>query len=93
MIKNPPASAGDTRDGGLIAGLGTLPGLRRKQQPTLVFLPEKSHGQRSLVGHTPWGRKGSDTTEPLKHTHTPYIRFLISGLRKVEMSPKKLTKV
>ena len=57
MIKNPPASAGDTRDGGLIAGLGTLPGLRRKQQPTLVFLPEKSHGQRSLAGYIPRGHK------------------------------------
>ena len=30
---------------------------RRKQQPTPVFLPGKSHGQRSLVGYSPWGRK------------------------------------
>ena len=30
---------------------------RRKWQPTLVFLPGKSHGQRSLVGYTPWGHK------------------------------------
>ena len=30
---------------------------RRKWQPTLVFLPGKSHGQRSLVGYCPWGRK------------------------------------
>ena len=29
----------------------------RKQQPTLVFLPEKSHGQRSLLGYRPWGCK------------------------------------
>ena len=28
---------------------------RKKQQPTLVFLPEKSHGQRSLVGSSLWG--------------------------------------
>ena len=28
---------------------------RRKWQPTLVFLPGKSHGQRSLVGYSPWG--------------------------------------
>ena len=27
------------------------------------FLPEKSHGQRSLAGYSPWGRKESDTTE------------------------------
>ena len=30
---------------------------RRKWQPTQVFLPGKSHGQRSLVGHRPWGCK------------------------------------
>ena len=35
---------------------------RRKQQPTPIFLPGKSHGQRSLVGYSPWGRKKSDTT-------------------------------
>ena len=35
---------------------------RRKWQPTPVFLPGKSHGQRSLVGYSPWGRKESDMT-------------------------------
>ena len=30
---------------------------RRKWQPTPIFLPGKSHGQRSLVGYSPWGRK------------------------------------
>ena len=34
-----------------------------KWQPTPVLLPGKSHGQRSLVGCSPWGRKESDTTE------------------------------
>ena len=41
---------------------------RRQWQPTPVFLPEKSHGQRSLVGCSPWGREESDTTERL-HFH------------------------
>ena len=41
---------------------------RRKWQPTPVLLPGKSHGQRSLVGYSPWGRKESDTTERL-HFH------------------------
>ena len=35
---------------------------RRKWQPTPVFLPEKFHGQRNLVGYSPWGHKESDTT-------------------------------
>ena len=30
---------------------------KRKRQPTPVFLPRKSHGQRSLVGYSPWGCK------------------------------------
>ena len=36
---------------------------RRQWHPTPVLLPGKSHGQRSLVGCSPWGRKESDTTE------------------------------
>ena len=36
---------------------------KRKWQPTPVFLPEKkSHGQNSLVGYSPWGRKEVDMT-------------------------------
>ena len=38
---------------------------RRKWQRTPVLLPGKSHGQRSLVGYSPWGREESDTTERL----------------------------
>src|SRR5574342_244986 len=41
---------------------------RRRWHPTPVFLPGKSHGQRSLVGCSPWGRYKSDTTERL-HFH------------------------
>ena len=36
---------------------------RKKWQPTLVFLPGELHGQRSLVGYSPWGHKESDMTE------------------------------
>ena len=36
---------------------------RRKWQPTPVFLPGEFHGQRSLVGYSPWGHKESDITE------------------------------
>ena len=41
---------------------------RRQWHPTPVLLPGKSHGQRSLVGCSPWGREESDTTERL-HFH------------------------
>ena len=41
---------------------------RRQWHPTLVLLPGKSHGWRSLVGCSPWGHQESDTTERL-HFH------------------------
>ena len=44
--------------------VGKIP-WRRAWQPTPVFLPGESHGQRSLVGCSPWGCKESDTTQPL----------------------------
>ena len=37
----------------------------RRRHPTPVLLPGKSHGLRSLVGCSPWGREESDTTERL----------------------------
>ena len=44
--------------------LGTVHDIqwRRQWHPTPVFLPGKSHGRRSLVGCSPWGREESDTT-------------------------------
>ena len=63
-----PANAGQVRDMGLILESGRFP-WRRAWQPTLVFLPGESHGQRSLAGHGPWGHTESDTTEQLTHTH------------------------
>ena len=47
---------------------------RRQWRPTLVLLPGKSHGWRSLVGWSPWGHKESDTTERL-HFHFSLSRF------------------
>ena len=43
---------------------------RRAWQPTPVFLPGKSHGQRSLAGDSPWGLRESDMTEVRMQTHT-----------------------
>ena len=34
---------------------------RRKRQPTPAFLPGKSHGQRSLLGYSPWGHKNNSS--------------------------------
>ena len=58
VVKNPPAKARDTKD----PWVREIP-WRRPWQPTPVFLPGESHGQRSLVGYSPLGHKESDTTE------------------------------
>ena len=63
MVKNLPDNSGDT---GSIPGLGRFP-WRRKWRPTPVFLPGKSHGQRSLVGYSPWGHDKSDTVSDSTH--------------------------
>ena len=82
-VKNPSANAGEV---GLIPGSGRshggensnpIPGSgrspwRRKWQPTRIFLAGESHGQRSLVGYSPWGHKESNTTEAIQHMHLTY---------------------
>ena len=50
----------------------SIPSRRRQWHPTPVFLLGKSHGWRSLVGCSPWGREESDTTEQL------YFHFSLS---------------
>ena len=39
--------------------------MENEKWPTLVFFPEKSHGQKSLAGYSPWSLKESGTTEQL----------------------------
>ena len=55
-----------------------------KRHPAPVFLPGKSHGQRSLAGYSPWGCKESDMTEHTRtcahihtqtHTHTHHMPY------------------
>ena len=61
MVKNLPA-IWETQDRFL--GQEYLP-WRREWLPTPVFLLQESHGQRSLAGYSPLGRKESDMTEQL----------------------------
>ena len=63
VVKNLPDNAGD---------LGQKIPWRRKLQPTPIHLPGKSHGQRSLEGYSPRGRKESDRTQQLnKNSNLP----------------------
>ena len=61
---------------------------RRKWQPTPVLLPGESHGQRSLVGCSPWGHTESDTTEATWQQHITFRSLIhfefisVYGMRK-----------
>ena len=55
-------SAWQCRRHGFNPWVGKIP-WRRAWQPTPVFLPGESHGQRNKVGYSPWGYKDSDSTE------------------------------
>ena len=54
MVKDMSANVRDTEDAGFIPGFWKIT-WSRKRQPTPVFLPGESHGQRSLAGYSPWG--------------------------------------
>ena len=88
MVKNPPVNAGAVGEPGLIPGSGRFP-RGGKWLPTPVFLPGKSHGQRSLMGYSPYNHRESDMTEKLSmhagththtHTHTHTLRVGINAL-------------
>ena len=60
--KEPACQSGNLRDTGSTPGwVGKIP-WRKKWQPTPVFLPGKSHGQRNLAGYSPWGITEWDMT-------------------------------
>ena len=52
MVKSPPATAEDIRD---IRSLGREDPLEEGMATTPIFFPGESHGQRSVVGYSPWG--------------------------------------
>ena len=62
MVENLPASAGDTGDAGSNPGSGRSPG-EENGYPFQYSHLEKSHGQRSLLGYSPWGHKELDMAE------------------------------
>ena len=88
VVKNLPASAGDTGDSGSIPGSGRSPGGGHGNLLQYSCLGE-SREQKNLVGYCPWGHRESDTTEAteharraIEHTHTQthkslFIYFLV----------------
>ena len=82
-LKNLPANAGDAGNTGSTPGSGRSPG-GGNGNPVQYSCLENPHGQRSMVGYSPWGHKESDMTE---HTHTAiqcaFIYKTIKALRKI----------
>ena len=61
----------------------------RRWQPTPVFLPGESHGQRSLAGCSPWGHEESDTTEQLTFSFFHFMQNSSRLKRTFIHSPSK----
>ena len=80
-----------------VQSLGWKAPWRRKWQPTPVFLPGESHGQRSLAGNSPWIRKELDTTYQLNKSNLMqgsyfigFSCFILSKQVKVSSSKYKI---
>ena len=87
MVKNMSANAGDTRDVGLIPGSGRSPG-GGNRQPTPVFLPRKSHGQRPGLLSMGSQRVGHDLVTRYKST---IINPLHGSIRNIYFSNNYLS--
>ena len=83
MVKNLPAKTGH----GLIPSVEKI-SWRKKCLPTPVYLPGKSHGQRSLAGYSPRGRKELNTAERLITQQANNLRREENGLRRVRNNAK-----
>ena len=83
-VKNSPAKAGDTN---------SIPGLKicwgRNWQPTPVFLPVMSHGQRSLAAYSPWSHKRvRPSLEHKQHTYWSLRTADLCDIRQAECDIK-----
>ena len=67
VVKNPPRNVDDTREVSLIPGSGRSSGVGNGT-PLQYSCLKNLHGQRSLVGYSPWGCRGSDMTEVTKQS-------------------------
>ena len=78
QVKNLPA-AQETQELPVLRCLGKIP-WRRAWQPTPVFLPGESHGQRNLTDYSPWGHQESDMAEAIKHNTQNLFDLNLSDL-------------
>ena len=92
VVKDPPANAGDMRHS-FDPWVGKIP-WRRAWQPTPVFLAGESHGQRSLVGYSPWGCRVGHNWSDLAWTRRQYrSHFLDFERLKEKLIYQSLSKI
>ena len=77
MVKNLPDNAADAKT--WVQSLGQEDPLEEEWQPTLVFLPRQSHGQRSLVGYSLYRHRESDTTEHNYYSYWYCYHFTLNN--------------
>ena len=84
VVKNPPANAGDARDVGSIPGSGRSPGGGNGN-----ILAWEIHGQKGLVGYSPWGRERVGHYLATKQQQINYLVIFYHGLdgREFEQTP------
>ena len=76
--KESACNAGDTGDTASIPGSGRSPGEGKWAPPSSKkFLPGEFHGQRSLVGYSPWSRRESDVSEGPEHTPMQHVLVVV----------------
>ena len=85
VVKTLPARVGDMRDSGSIPESGKSPG-RRYGNPLQYSCLEKPHGQRSLAGCSPQGRRESDTPERLSTAQFEQISLGRTGNKQEELT-------
>ena len=86
VVKNPPATTGDTKEVGWIPGLGRFP---EGRNATPVFLPGKFQGQRSLLGYSPWPTKSRTRLSTSIHSFHNYNIYLLYFWHSLEYFWKK----
>ena len=79
MVKKPLANTENVTDAGSIPGLGRSPG-EGHGNPLQNSCLENPHGQRSLVGYSPWSCKELDTTEQLSTAQDTVLSTLVASL-------------
>ena len=92
VVKNPPDNSGDTGVSGLTPRQGRSPG-GGHGNPLQYSCLENPHGQRSLVGYSPWGCKEWDTTEATEqactHAKEEFQLAGRSGIDRSDHRPEK----